>query len=195
VEAGDLISRLRLDTTGFQKELTSAQKEFASAFGTMATGAKQSSEKAAKSTEASAKRQKKAAQDVGRSWWASFGRVALGFTVAYRAMNAFERGVQELTQTISGAIRESGELAAVQAKLAFWYKMHSQEAVSYADAFDRAAVNVNALAKASLTSVSFNAWAAKSSISEGGVKSRVESEGELDKGDQYPNEFLALREK
>jgi hypothetical protein len=154
VEAGDLISRLRLDTTGFQKELTSAQKEFASAFGTMATGAKQSSEKAAKSTEASAKRQKKAAQDVGRSWWASFGRVALGFTVAYRAMNAFERGVQELTQTISGAIRESGELAAVQAKLAFWYKMHSQEAVSYADAFDRAAVNVNALAKASLTSVS-----------------------------------------
>ena len=87
-------------------------------------------------------------------WWKKFGAIALGFTIAYRAMNAFEAGLSKTVSVIGEAIRESGVLAETQAKLAFWYQLHSEEAITFAEAFQRAAVNVEALRKASIRSIS-----------------------------------------
>jgi len=87
-------------------------------------------------------------------WWQKFGTIALGFTIAYRAMNAFESVLRKTSQTIGEAIRESGVLAETQAKLAFWFQLHSGEAVNFSEAFARAAVNVEALRKASIYSIS-----------------------------------------
>lgn len=88
-----------------------------------------------------------------RTWWEGFGRVALGFTLAYRAMMAFEVGAKKVIMTISEAIKESSDLAATQAKLAFWYQMHTKESLKYADVFEMAASNIHALGEASVYSV------------------------------------------
>ena len=88
-----------------------------------------------------------------RTWWEGFGRVALGFTLAYRAMMAFEVGLKKVVTTIGEAIKESSDLAATQAKLAFWYQMHTEESLKYADVFQMAAVNIHALGEASVYSV------------------------------------------
>ncbi len=132
LSAGDIVSQHKLDNSQFLKKL----KESALAGDRFADKAERQSRK------------------IEKSWWSRFGQVAVGFTIAYRAMNAFEAGLSKLTQTTIEATKESGELASIQAKLAFWFKMHSETAISYADAFDRAAKNTQALAKASLTSIS-----------------------------------------
>jgi hypothetical protein len=65
------------------------------------------------------KRQKRATDSLSRStkratgrnkgWWQSFGRVAIGFTIAYRAMNAFERGFWKLIEGFSYGIKKLDE--------------------------------------------------------------------------------------
>ena len=95
-----------------------------------------------------------AARRTGSSWWQSFGRVAIGFTIAYRAMNAFENGLMRIVDLFGDAIRESSELAATQAKMAMWYIMSAKETITYGEAYKRAAVNVHALREAALTSIS-----------------------------------------
>lgn len=88
------------------------------------------------------------------SWWQRFGTVALGFTIAYRAMNLFENGLRRVATLYGDAIRESGEYASLQAKLAMLTVMHTAGVITFSDAFARAAVNVDALRTASITSMS-----------------------------------------
>jgi len=101
-----------------------------------------------------AKTNAKASKEISEGWWARFGVVALGFTVAYRAMNAFEAFLRKLVDTFGDAIRESGELASYQAKLSMWYQMLSGTGESFSTVMGKAAVNMRALADASVHSLS-----------------------------------------
>jgi hypothetical protein len=93
-------------------------------------------------------------QIMGEGWWSKFGSVALGFTLAYRAMNVFEAGLSKTTSLLKESIVEFGELSALQAKLAYWQVMGAKNTMTYAEAYAKAAVNVQALYKASINSIS-----------------------------------------
>ena len=172
---GDILSRMTLNISDFTTQLNRAEAKLRSAMDKIESFAAGSSKKMAQQTERLVKDNKKAvdkvakdhkkvnrrvveghgraARDVSRKWWSSFGRVALGFTIAYRAMNAFEVGIRKTIETIGDAIKESSDLAATQAKLAFWYKMHTKEALTYAEVFEMAGVNIHALGEASVYAV------------------------------------------
>jgi len=154
MEAGDLIAHLRLDNKQFKKSFRESEQHARASFGMTEKVAKETSKQMGESMEKFAKRSIAASKKAEKGWWATFGRVAVGFTVAYRAMNALETGLRKYVDTTLDAIRESGELAGIQAKLAFWYKMHSESVISYSDAFSKAAVNTRALMKANLTAIS-----------------------------------------
>ena len=87
-------------------------------------------------------------------WWKRFGQVGIAFTVVYRLMNAVEQAIGKLSETIRKAIVQAGELVSTQSKMALWAVILSDGAMSYADAFDRAAINTRALAEASVTAIS-----------------------------------------
>lgn len=87
-------------------------------------------------------------------WWQRFGAVAIGFTIAYRAMNAFENALSYTTGLIKEAITESGELASLQAELAGYYVIATDDLAGFNAAMSRAAQNTMALAEASTMSVS-----------------------------------------
>ncbi len=87
-------------------------------------------------------------------WWSRFGQVAAGFTVAYRAVNLLEHGVRKVTDLFREAVAETGELVSLQGKLAFWQRLHAEDAMSFAEAYRRAGVNVSALYKESFRSLS-----------------------------------------
>jgi lambda family phage tail tape measure protein len=93
------------------------------------------------------------ADNATKGWWDTFGRVAVGFTIAYRAMNAFEAGLGKVVSLFKEAIVETGELSAYQAKLAMYYKLASKSQDSLADIFNQATGNVAELAKVSLSSL------------------------------------------
>jgi len=88
------------------------------------------------------------------SWWQTFGRVAIGFTIAYRAMNAFEALLSKTSETIKQAILDAGELAALQAKLAMFANMASNGTITFEEGFADASAVVNGLADASIKSIS-----------------------------------------
>lgn len=96
-------------------------------------------------------------EGVLENWAHRFGAVALGFTVAYRAMNAFENLMAKTSETIKEAIVSSGELASLQAQLAT-YAMIAEGAGESVEAFggkmEQAAGNVREIANASLESTS-----------------------------------------
>jgi len=88
------------------------------------------------------------------NWYNHFGRVALGFTVAYRAMNAFETGMRNTFNLIKEGIVLSGELTSLQAELATYYVLNTGNVNDFSEAMGKASANVQALAVASLQSVS-----------------------------------------
>lgn len=141
--AGDIQSRAIL-----------INKQFLGALDEMAQKATWTSQKMARTEKRAVDKSKKVSEGWSQSWWKRFGVVALGFTIAYRAMNAFEAGLRKLGTTMIDSIKESGELASIQAKLAFWYQMHSKEVIGFADAYQMAAVNVDELMKVSVKSIS-----------------------------------------
>lgn len=161
---GDVIARMRLDVSDVDTALRRVErmmKKTAAAFrpitSKVSRDMKTALDRAVLKHKVAAAEialaHKKAALKVSRNWWDSFGKVALGFTVAYRAMNAFEAGLRKFGEILLGAIQESGELAAFQAKQALWFKMYSKDVITYADAYKRAAVNAKALADASIYSM------------------------------------------
>jgi len=154
LEAGDILSRLLLDTKQFRAQLAKTQKEMQTALGGMGKTTQTRARGMARDMESFGKKSQQTARLFGKEWWASFGRVAIGFTIAYRAMNVFEAGLRKLADVVRDSIRESGELSSVQAKLAFWYRMHTNGMISYNEAFKRAAVNTRALMKANVTAIS-----------------------------------------
>jgi len=91
---------------------------------------------------------------ISGSWWKRFGTVALGFTIAYRAMNVFENGLMKLGETIKESIRQSGQLAEQQAKNAFWMTVFADRTITFSDAFKIAAGSINALREESVRSIS-----------------------------------------
>jgi len=64
-------------------------------------------------------------------WWKTFGRVAIGFTVAYRAMNAFEKSISTTIDLVKEAIIDSGELSALQGELATYYMISGGSIENY----------------------------------------------------------------
>ena len=93
-------------------------------------------------------------RQISGSWWKRFGTVALGFTIAYRAMNLFETGLVRLGTVFKEAILQSGQLAEQQAKNAFWMTVFADKSLTFADAFSRAAGSINALREESVRSIS-----------------------------------------
>jgi len=93
-------------------------------------------------------------QEISGTWWKRFGTVALGFTIAYRAMNVFENGLMKLGATFKEAILQSGQLAEQQAKNAFWMTVFADKTISFADAFKKASGAINALRIESVRSIS-----------------------------------------
>lgn len=87
------------------------------------------------------------------SWWQHFGRIAIGFTVAYRAMNAFESLLSKTFTTIKTAIAEYSELASLQSKLSMFTTLASRGTISFSDAMQMSAQSVQALAKEASTSI------------------------------------------
>jgi len=57
-------------------------------------------------------------------WWKRFGQVALGFTIAYRAMNLFEAGLRKVTELIRESIALSGTLGSMQAKITVFASLY-----------------------------------------------------------------------
>ena len=172
---GDIIGRMRLNISDFKTKLDQVDTRLRSTLKKMDRASISSSAALTREIERLTAAQKKSllrsvsshrasskrlladaeATSAGfaRTWWEGFGRVALGFTLAYRAMMAFEVGLKKVVTTIGEAIKESSDLAATQAKLAFWYQMHTTESLEYAEVFEMAAVNVHALGEASVYSV------------------------------------------
>jgi hypothetical protein len=150
---GDVIGRMRLDIADVQNKLGRVE---AMMKGTMDGIAKQSakaSQKIIKDTKNVMHVSRGAARTWSLEWWKRFGEIAVGFGIAYRAIRAMEAGVRKVIDTYSEAIRESSDLAAVQAKLAFWYQMHTKESLKYTEVFERASLNIQALGEASVYSV------------------------------------------
>jgi hypothetical protein len=125
-DAGTLRARLGLDAGPFVEGMKNAQKKMQAGLASMS----------------------KSLDSAGKGWWQTYGRVALGFTVAYRAMNLFEHGLQSLTQSFMEAAKESGELAAYQAKLTMFYRIASGTTESFAESYSKARGNILALTKA-----------------------------------------------
>ena len=88
------------------------------------------------------------------NWYNHFGRVALGFTIAYRAMNAFETGMRNTFNLVKEGIVLSGELTSLQAELATYYVLNTGNVNDFSMAMSKASANVQALAQASIQSVS-----------------------------------------
>ena len=88
------------------------------------------------------------------SWWNHFGRIAIGFTIAYRAMNAFEALLGKTTETIKTSIKEAGELATLQGKLAMFTVMASKGTIGFDKAFRQSGQVVANLAQSSVRSIS-----------------------------------------
>ena len=80
-------------------------------------------------------------------WWKRFGQVAVGFTLAYRAINLIEDGLRKVVEIVKEGINLSGEFGAIQAKMALWGTMFPSNAKNFEDAMQKAAVNIAAFRK------------------------------------------------
>ena len=156
--SGNIVVRLVLNTKDFDASFAKSQKAAqAEAKRTAATTQASSKQTAATVQTASRKTadvSKKSAAAVEKGWWSTFGKVALGFTIAYRAMNVFETGIRTLVASFGEAIRESGELASYQAKLAMFYKLSTGSTEKFGAIYERAAVNTRALGEESVKALS-----------------------------------------
>lgn len=103
MDVGDLIAQLRLDNKPFKKTLRQSSQQAKASFGMTEKAAKDSSRRMGESIEGFGRRSANASDKMAKGWWKTFGKVAVGFTIAYRAMNAFEEGLKKLIGTfISG---------------------------------------------------------------------------------------------
>ena len=145
VEASDLVKNTR--------ELASTAQH---SFVTMG----QSAEKAEESVRKASRGVRDLSNNIIRNnsivttWWNNFGRVAIGFTIAYRTMNAFEALLGKVSSTLIEAVKGTGELATLQGKLAMFFKLGANSTMSFEEAYQRAAMNVGAVADASINAIS-----------------------------------------
>jgi hypothetical protein len=64
----------------------------------------------------------KEAQSATTEWWKRFGLVAVGFSIAYRAINAIEAGIQKLTETFWNGIKVMDEYREGTAEIAVCWR-------------------------------------------------------------------------
>jgi len=96
LDAGDILSRLRLDKTSFDKGMKQAYTEGQAVMGKLGKRTQATAMGMTKDMEKFGKRTSAVSRQFGKDWWKSFGQVAIGFTIAYRAMNAIEEVLKEM---------------------------------------------------------------------------------------------------
>lgn len=143
IQGPDIKSDLLLDLTQFVSATNMASKKLNASLKGM-TG----------NVDGFAKTMDSRGKEISGTWWKRFGTVALGFTIAYRAMNVFENGLVKLGLTFKEAILQSGQLAEQQAKNAFWMTVFAEKTVSFSDAFAQSAGAISALREESIRSIS-----------------------------------------
>ncbi len=141
------------------KDISKNNKKASQSFDNLSNSAKKYNKTASSASDQTAKLNKnldKTNKNTSKltELWQRFGKVGLGFTAVYQAVNATVMGLQELSSVYKEGIQQAGELVSTQAKVAMWYSMATDGAISYADAFERARVNTEALADASVRSIS-----------------------------------------
>jgi hypothetical protein len=151
---GDVIGSIKLDIADVQHKLDQVQKMMSNTLGALNAKFAQTTQSMTQKSENFAHMARGHAKTFSASWWARFGEIAIGFSIAYRSMQAVETVIRKVASTIGDAIGESSELAAVQAKLAFWYTLHSEKLISYNEALERASANTLALRNANVTAIS-----------------------------------------
>jgi len=110
--------------------------------GTSATKAATSSRKLAvgiKKQETAISRLSKRVREntkANKGWWQSFGRVAIGFGAAYRAINAFEYAVSELTQTFYSGLSAMDQYIQSTATISGMLALLSTGGSGYKDRFE-----------------------------------------------------------
>ena len=103
LDAGDLIAHLRLDNKPFKTAMKQSSQQAKAAFGMTEKAAKDSSRRMGESIKDFGRTSTDTSNKMAKGWWKTFGKVAVGFTIAYRAMNAFEEGLKKLIGTfVSG---------------------------------------------------------------------------------------------
>jgi len=150
----DITSRYDLKIDLFNKKLSLAFSSYRKTTNKMASQSKRTTSKMTNDLRKYTRAIKSVGGALGGGWWVRFGKVAAGFTVAYRAINLMEAGLSRVSTLLQEAIVETGELASLQGKLAFWQRMHAKDVMSFADAYKAAGANVQALYEASFRSMS-----------------------------------------
>ena len=151
---GDILGSIKLDIADVTHKLNQVQQAMNNTLGQINQKFQSTTKDMSSTSENFAHVARGHAKTFSLEWWRRFGEIAVGFSIAYRAMNAIENVIYKVANTIGDAIKESSELAEVQAKLAFWYTLHTEKLTSYSEALDRASVNTRALREANVTSIS-----------------------------------------
>ena len=99
MQAGSILAFLRLDSSQFKKDMKGVSSFTRRQMNNMAATTQQQTGRMTRSFGEFADKTLRYGADVEKGWWKTFGRVAVGFTIAYRAMNLFEEGLKRLTQT------------------------------------------------------------------------------------------------
>jgi len=86
----------------------------------------------------------KRAQEATAGWWKRFGAVAVGFGVAYRAINVLENGIAAYVEILKEGVKAQDDFVQLQGKLAVYSQLYASNAKDFSDGFRLAAVNVNA---------------------------------------------------
>jgi len=103
LNAGDIISRLRLDKTMFDKGMKQAYTESKATMDRLGKQTKKTAAGMSKDMQTFGTTSSRNARMFGKDWWKAFGQVAIGFTIAYRAMNVLEDGIRALVNVfVSG---------------------------------------------------------------------------------------------
>jgi len=89
-----------------------------------------------------------------KRWWKRFGEVGLGFTLIYQTVNMITGALGSLQNVLVEGIKQSGELAATQAKLAMWISFATKNSIGFAQAMQYAGQQTQALSDVALTSMS-----------------------------------------
>jgi hypothetical protein len=86
---------------------------------------------------------RRAAEATG-TWWKRFGAVAVGFGVAYRAINVLENGIASYISILKEGIVAQDDFIQLQGKLAIYSQLYASNAKDFTEGFKIAAVNVDA---------------------------------------------------
>lgn len=126
----NLISRSRAFVTTKRQELAVWRKT---------TGVKLQAWAASKRIEAAAYREKQAIDRANKAtnmWWRNFGRVAIGFSIAYRAINAVEYAIANITESFKNGIEVIDDYRSSIANVSGMLALLSSGLTGYQERYD-----------------------------------------------------------